>query len=1251
MALPLVDLPGLDFRPGIGVQTAIQERYGSPINFKPGSGQTEFLLVASIGRCIYRLSEESVSHILQATIGGNAADFRPAQLDDRLFRFSVSSKAVGFHIYQLQSYECKQYKILFHLWGAGGAQWNRERKEYEQEEAASWQVVNHKKKKSYADAVRQPQRLRSSKSVTTSMPIVQQERQILFTGSNTAPINQQERQAPLTGANTVPITQKRRFTAPHGRQSVFTRLSSHQEGPRKSVFERLTEGDSAIRVPLADARRKGKEPTREPGRVNQGIQISNTNGLATNRNQKVQYRIIRDNRAQQSSPQAFPTRGDRRQRDQVIMVCGYKCVICSRCLQSGHTSAECTGRVKCRRCHKSGHIKVICRSRKARGGFRATITGQSKDLGQFWPADVAETWFRQPITKPGPSTPPQFGSIQEVGKDFIAFHTVPRASPPSKVSTLLQLSLPNHTPATPPRNYIEEGDRQTLPSQALAAATMYRRADPRRFLPPGFRRIAVQGREPAVRAVAARPQLRHEDIAIVTIDPMPQGEALFGNIRNVLLEFLVDYKRLSIKDIQPCHLGQAYVRFTNIHDRDNMVETGPHPYGNVEFRFVRHNEGRNRRAVNFNRECWLMLLGFPLDYWHQHYIENAITSFGRLTGWHNDPSNLARLLIRARVTELEDVPEFIVLTEGEGFQGFSWTIQVEILQQNMIGELPADEDPVPPPNYGQAPILYDFFGFGQVGPAPFEPEPENEEAQEAQDAEQNWAPWEEDNVADAAPAAQAPNLDLNEEPAQQEDAQHADVHMQEPQEEIIQGEAVQIHGEAAQMNQEQPVPGEVFFELADFVGEFIEGMQANSDVISGEAPANSEGSHNQNVAAINQEVDQHINILEDAQPDGEEVILALAAALEEPLAFIAEDVPMEELIDHEHHMHLDLDLNAPPEQEADVQEEMPINGMPEQQLQAIQGPELNQLMVGQQIVLPEQQLQGAPAIQPDEEGLEGHREHNIQVGYMMHMDTDVDPVFQSLCAYQGPKVVKPHPDLYRLWAKYFEPAGRPESVITIPTRWASFFTKLLLTPEGFDWAKGFLISQAWQVLCEEDQDKLHFKLPDKCPVDSGPLCMKQMNDTSEDEEPVTPPGSYTVTHSANTTSEAHVKKKRCRPAPLVITDVRRSPRIKDKLKGFKADHCTSNTCYACSSAPPTLSPSMIKNLGNSFCKVPLEELSVSKLTTKRRVQKAIGKEGTSKNGNAPTGPTKAKKAVAKKVVKKPNNDGPNEENKSKKPKK
>jgi hypothetical protein len=72
--------------------------------------------------------------------------------------------------------------------------------------------------------------------------------------------------------------------------------------------------------------------------------------------------------------------------------------------------------------------------------------------------------------------------------------------------------------------------------------------------------------------------------------------------------------------------------------------------------------------------------------------------------------HLARLNVKARV---------IVLTDAEGLQGESWTIQCEIIEQQLLGAVVADEEMVPVPDaHGNRP-MFNFFGLGQLGAPPF----------------------------------------------------------------------------------------------------------------------------------------------------------------------------------------------------------------------------------------------------------------------------------------------------------------------------------------------------------------------------------------------------------------------------------------------------------------------------------------------------------------------------------------------------
>jgi hypothetical protein len=76
-------------------------------------------------------------------------------------------------------------------------------------------------------------------------------------------------------------------------------------------------------------------------------------------------------------------------------------------------------------------------------------------------------------------------------------------------------------------------------------------------------------------------------------------------------------------------------------------------------------------------------------------------------------------MVRARVSDLQDIPHFIVLTDAEGFQGESWTVQCEIIEQQVLGAVAADEEVIPVHDAHENPRMFDFFGLGQPGASPF----------------------------------------------------------------------------------------------------------------------------------------------------------------------------------------------------------------------------------------------------------------------------------------------------------------------------------------------------------------------------------------------------------------------------------------------------------------------------------------------------------------------------------------------------
>lgn len=137
-------------------------RFNAPVSFEPSLSAREFFLVFSIGRCKFWLTGISVAFILQSVIVRRANDFHVRSLGDRVFRFSVHSQAVGFHIYQLRSYECVNFKIYFHLWHGGGPNFRMDYKLWQVEQSSERvDVVKRNSKPNSANLVQPRTSLKS----------------------------------------------------------------------------------------------------------------------------------------------------------------------------------------------------------------------------------------------------------------------------------------------------------------------------------------------------------------------------------------------------------------------------------------------------------------------------------------------------------------------------------------------------------------------------------------------------------------------------------------------------------------------------------------------------------------------------------------------------------------------------------------------------------------------------------------------------------------------------------------------------------------------------------------------------------------------------------------------------------------------------------------------------------------------------------------------------------------------------------
>lgn len=136
---------------------------------------------------------------------------------------------------------------------------------------------------------------------------------------------------------------------------------------------------------------------------------------------------------------------------------------------------------------------------------------------------------------------------------------------------------------------------------------------------------------------------------------------------------------MGFSKISKCPFGQAYVMLNNVFDRDDLVRNSPHQYDDVHIIFQKHNQGLNWRGFTLNRECWLLLVGFPFGNRSIIQLTNSVKSFGKLLLWDRVKSSRSGLVVKVRVVELSDIPSYIVIREGNDFQNESWSCPVVII--------------------------------------------------------------------------------------------------------------------------------------------------------------------------------------------------------------------------------------------------------------------------------------------------------------------------------------------------------------------------------------------------------------------------------------------------------------------------------------------------------------------------------------------------------------------------------------------
>jgi hypothetical protein len=242
----------------------------------------------------------------------------------------------------------------------------------------------------------------------------------------------------------------------------------------------------------------------------------------------------------------------------------------------------------------------------------------------------------------------------------------------------------------------------------------------------------------------------------------------------------------------------------------------------------------------------------------------------------------------------------------------------------------------------------------------------------------------------------------------------------------------------------------------------------------------------------------------------------------------------------------------------------------------------------------------------------------MHLGFLSLPDDLGDHVFIDRLQQQlHSDVFRQNPDAVRLWARFLAP-GPGASSVKVPKVWADFFTALLLNPNSYEWAKKLLQSKAWEFFQPTSCESVPFYFPPDRLTDKNLFCdtHASISIASSAEQMQSLEGTSSQTLFSVTPPEKIKEKVVTTPGPWSqqLLDLaaqnktsdqalcpanRRSARKKDQLKGYKSSACANKNYLGCDVVAPNISPSIIKNLGVSFCKVDADKLTTEALGKKQ----------------------------------------------------
>ncbi|CAO2177865.1 unnamed protein product [Urochloa humidicola] len=219
--------------------------------------------------------------------------------------------------------------------------------------------------------------------------------------------------------------------------------------------------------------------------------------------------------------------------------------------------------------------------------------------------------------------------------------------------------------------------------------------DPRPHAPRGFEVIPRDPVDPPLilsSYIAGCMDSHNEDLAILHLVSEVNKDD-FDAMAAELKDFFIHNHGVRLMEVQPCPIGDAYVPFISPVERERFLDRIMPFVPDYQMYFAKHDEGKNARFQDVDREAWVMLMAFPTDARSNTAISKAVSGFGLLRYWH-DTTNVARVVAKVNLHAYAKIPHGVLVSTGVPPRSRSRMCPVFVLKHKGITML-ADEDPTP----------------------------------------------------------------------------------------------------------------------------------------------------------------------------------------------------------------------------------------------------------------------------------------------------------------------------------------------------------------------------------------------------------------------------------------------------------------------------------------------------------------------------------------------------------------------------